>query len=769
MMEDSNKQLLNNSDHREYNISELIYLIRYNIKIILIILISTVFLVVYYTLVSKPVYKANSTIIISGENQSTMSMLDIGLGNDRNHLENEIQILESRTISELVIDKLLESEHRDNLYLFNTKAYKPVYYRKYLTLGLLDSFQETTDLSGDISNRLKETYIKKLNNALSIVNERGTDALTISILSLNPTEAALICNTLINVYKQSDLEWVTGEMTHLKSFLVEQLDEKEKELNNIEKDLKDFQKKEKIFGVDENSKLILENLTKFESEYNNMLAGINIINEREIYFNQQLTSDEKDFSNKLTNTISDRLAALKNEMKLIEVELVSVSTQYADNHKAVTDLKSKLEKLQKQVDQESNKLILDGISSADPLVYRQGLMDSLISIQFTKANLESTASAYKKIINNYDSKLSALPEKVLEYTRLERNRLIIAETYSFMRKKLEEARIGEASKIGKIRVIDKAISNRIPISPNKLFNLIIGIVLGLGLGLSFVIIRELFDNTIKSIEQLERRGLSILAIIPAIDSHINKKNKKVYLKNNRNVEKLQRRLITHEDPKSPISEAYRSLRTSLTYYNSKKDCKVILVSSTGPGEGKTTTIANLAITYANLGKKTLLIDSDLRKPVIHDIFKVDKTPGLTSLLCSDSKFQDIIKKTDTENLDIVTSGVIPPNPSELLDSESMVEFIDKAKKIYDVVLFDSPPLIAVTDAYVLLKNIDEFLLVVRAGVTERGGLERVLAAVKHSNINLTGTVLNAVTEKHSYGAGYYYNYYQYYYGDSDNS
>ena len=396
-------------------------------------------------------------------------------------------------------------------------------------------------------------------------------------------------------------------------------------------------------------------------------------------------------------------------------------------------------------------------------------MDSLISIQFTKANLESTASAYKKIINNYDSKLSALPEKVLEYTRLERNRLIIAETYSFMRKKLEEARIGEASKIGKIRVIDKAISNRIPISPNKLFNLIIGIVLGLGLGLSFVIIRELFDNTIKSIEQLERRGLSILAIIPAIDSHINKKNKKVYLKNNRNVEKLQRRLITHEDPKSPISEAYRSLRTSLTYYNSKKDCKVILVSSTGPGEGKTTTIANLAITYANLGKKTLLIDSDLRKPVIHDIFKVDKTPGLTSLLCSDSKFQDIIKKTDTENLDIVTSGVIPPNPSELLDSESMVEFIDKAKKIYDVVLFDSPPLIAVTDAYVLLKNIDEFLLVVRAGVTERGGLERVLAAVKHSNINLTGTVLNAVTEKHSYGAGYYYNYYQYYYGDSDNS
>jgi len=768
MIQNSNKKILNSVDDREYNISELFYLIRNNIKTILLIATVIIFSVIYYTLVSKPVYKASSTIIISGEKQSTMSMLDIGLGTDRNHLENEIQILKSRTISELVIDRLLESEHKNDLYLFGTKPYKPVYYRKYLTLGLLDSFQETRELSADLDSRLKETFIKNLKKSISIVNERGTDALTISIVSLNPTEAALICNTLIDVYKQNDLEWVTGEMTHLKSFLVEQLDTKETELNKIEQELKDFQEKEKIFGVDDNSKLTLENLTKFESEYNNMLAGINIITEREKYFNQQLTSDEKDFSGKLSNTISDRLAALKNEMKLIEIELVSVSTQYEDNHKAVTDLKSKLIKLQKQVDEESNKLISEGISSADPLLYRQGLMDSLISIQFTKANLESTAKAYEEIINNYDNKLSALPEKVLEYTRLERNRFIIAETYSFMRKKLEEARIGEASKIGKIRIIDKAISNRYPISPNKLFNLIIGVILGLSLGIGFIILRELFDNTIKTIEQLERRGLSILAIIPAIDTHMNKANKKVYLKSNRNVEKLQNRLITHEDPKSPISEAYRGLRTSLTYYNTKKECKVILVSSVGPSEGKTTTIANLAITYANLGKKTLLIDSDLRKPIVHNIFNIDKTPGLTSFLCSDIKFQEVVKKTDIDNLDIVTSGVIPPNPSELLDSEAMITFINEAKANYDVILFDSPPLIAVTDAYVLLKNIDEFLLVVRAGVTERGGLERVLAAINHSDINLTGTILNAVTEEHSYGAGYYYNYYQYYYGEDNN-
>ena len=237
------------------------------------------------------------------------------------------------------------------------------------------------------------------------------------------------------------------------------------------------------------------------------------------------------------------------------------------------------------------------------------------------------------------------------------------------------------------------------------------------------------------------------------------------MKNNLQVEKLQRRLITHEDPKSPISEAYRSLRTSLMYTKTNDECNILLVSSPGPGEGKTTTIANLAITYANLGKKTLLIDSDLRKPVIHNVFKVDKSPGLTTFLSSNADLDKIINKTDIDNLSIITSGVIPPNPSELLDSNKMSQFINKVKKNYDIVLFDSPPLVAVTDAFVLLKHINQFILVVRPGVTARGALERVISSTHQSNMKITGVVMNAMSEEHSYGSGYYYNYYQYYYAE----
>ncbi len=336
-----------------------------------------------------------------------------------------------------------------------------------------------------------------------------------------------------------------------------------------------------------------------------------------------------------------------------------------------------------------------------------------------------------------------------------------------MSKKLEDARIGEASKLSKIRVIDKAIPNKKPIKPNKIKNLILGMVLGTFLGLAFSFIIELLDSTIKTVEQIERRGLALLAIVPAIGNSKNKKTKR-YKKSDKNIAKLQRHLIASEDPKSPITEAYRSLRTSLMYTNVDTKCKVLLVSSPGPGEGKTTTIANLAITYANLGKKVLLIDSDLRKPVIHNVFNIDKSPGLTSFLSEqESSVDNIINQSDIENLDIITSRINPPNPSELLDSNRMKEFIEIIKEKYDYVLFDSPPLIAVTDAYVLLKHIDQFILVVRAGKTEKGALSRVLESVKHSRLEVAGVVMNAVTEELSYGTGYYYNYYQYYYGSPE--
>ena len=319
-----------------------------------------------------------------------------------------------------------------------------------------------------------------------------------------------------------------------------------------------------------------------------------------------------------------------------------------------------------------------------------------------------------------------------------------------------------------IGITDKIPSNK-PIKPDKTLNFIIGIILGLGAGVCLVVIIEYFDNTIKSVEQIERRGLSILAIIPSIGIDSKKKKTRKYIKDNKNIEKLQRRLITHEDPKSPISEAYRSLRTSLMYTKKNSECNLVLVSSAGPGEGKTTTITNLAITYANLNKKTLLVDSDLRKPVLHQMFKnLPKDKGLTNFLTNSEKnINNIIISTSVENLSIVTSGITPPNPSEMLSSSLMKEFINAIKKDFDIILFDTPPLVAVTDASVITKFADKFLLVIRASVTEKGALERALVNISNIGCKIDGVVFNGVDESNTYGGGYYYNYYQYYYGHEE--
>ena len=354
--------------------------------------------------------------------------------------------------------------------------------------------------------------------------------------------------------------------------------------------------------------------------------------------------------------------------------------------------------------------------------------------------------------------LNHLPEETIELMRLERVKNILEQTFRLMMQKLDESKIMFESQTGDAKVVDYAYPNINRISPKVGKEMMLCIILGLIAAFLIAIIIEQFNTSIKSLEDLEKYGLNVLAIIPSIKN----KNRHKKIRRNQKENKIERHLITLEDPKSPISEAYRTLRTSIMYSGTNSN-KTILVSSPGPGEGKTTTVANLALTYANLGKKTLLIDTDLRKPVINKVFSAEKDPGLTNHLINGDKFELVIKETDIENLHIIPSGVVPPNPSELLDSAEMKNMIDNLKEKYDIILFDTPPIVAVTDALILSKHIDKFILVCRPGVTQKGALERVLKNLNQVNSKIDGCVFNAIGDLDSYGSAYYYNYYQYYY------
>ncbi|WP_094549307.1 CpsD/CapB family tyrosine-protein kinase [Petroclostridium xylanilyticum] len=226
----------------------------------------------------------------------------------------------------------------------------------------------------------------------------------------------------------------------------------------------------------------------------------------------------------------------------------------------------------------------------------------------------------------------------------------------------------------------------------------------------------------------------------------------------------ERSLIAHTNPKSPISEAYRVLRTNIQFSSVDKPLKVIVVTSAGPGEGKTTTMANLAITFAQSGSRTLLIDADLRKPKVHRTFYLSNQKGMTNVLAQHDDYKQHIQKSAAENLDVLTSGPIPPNPSELLSSNSMKQFIEKVRQDYDIVLIDAPPVGTVTDAAILSTIVDGTMLVTASGQVEIEAAQRAKELLEKVKANIIGVVLNKLSKN---AQGNYYYYYYYYYGEDE--
>ncbi len=216
----------------------------------------------------------------------------------------------------------------------------------------------------------------------------------------------------------------------------------------------------------------------------------------------------------------------------------------------------------------------------------------------------------------------------------------------------------------------------------------------------------------------------------------------------------QRKLVTQHDPKSPISEQYRTIRTNIQFSSIDEELQTLIVTSAGPGEGKSTTTANMAVVFAQQGKKVLLVDGDLRKPTVHYTFSFTNTFGLTSVLSKQISFQEAVKTSQIENLDILPSGPLPPNPAELLSSRSMMELLRIAKEQYDIIIFDTPPVLVVTDAQVMSNMCDGVILVVSSGRTEKDAAVKAKELLTAAKAKIVGVVLN--NKEESKTASYYY-------------
>lgn len=311
---------------------------------------------------------------------------------------------------------------------------------------------------------------------------------------------------------------------------------------------------------------------------------------------------------------------------------------------------------------------------------------------------------------------------------------------------------------GSVEVIDPAVPNYTPVSASIPKNTLLGVLIGVVVAVAFIFVVDFFDDTVKDSDQIsDLFDKAVLGEVQNIAIDGVKKKKK-------DQQNSPRKLLIDKDIPFKVTESYKSIRTNVMFSLGTSDKNIIAVSSPNPSDGKSTASANLAIAFAQTSSKVLLIDADMRKPVQHKLFKLSNTNGLSTLIVNMSSIEDSVKRDVVENLDILTSGPLPPNPSELLSSHSYVKLLDKFSKMYDYIIIDTPPVNVVSDAMVMSNSVSGILLIVKYGNTTYGDISESMKQIELANSNLLGFVLNDIqSSKRSsyYKYKYSYNYYRY--------
>jgi capsular exopolysaccharide synthesis family protein len=694
-----------------------------------------------FSFTTQPIYESSTTLMIEEDGGMKKEIFEISsYMKQETMIKNQVEIIKSRTLAESVLQALLESP-----------------FKKIWEEEVLRKRAEQVN-SNDMVMLLQQNT--------KVVPLKETDIVQVKVTAPNPDLAAFLANTIAQEYYKQSLQVSRGEITEVRQFLEEQLSNTQKELQQAEEALRIYKENEKVAALPEETEELVKQLASFESLYNEAKTELESNQKRLSYMQSQLKERKSHLVEDISQISSPLIIQLRKEMANLEgIKAGYIAQGFSEDHPKLEEITNRIKDIKQKLVKETSELLSRELSSSDPLTYSQDLVDKILTLEIEIQSLGAKTEALKNIVDTYSDNLNTLPEKSLKLARLERNAKVGENIFLMLKEKYEESKINEAGQIGNVRIIDKALPPVDPIKPKKKINLLLGALLGLGLGLGMAFFVERLDNSLKSIEDVEATGLSILGSIPLIKSSKDRKSKKEEEKSEEyQIKRITSNLVTHFEPKSPISEAYRTFRTNLQFARLDTPLKTILVTSSGPSEGKSTTVANLAITMAQMGTKTILIDSDLRRPVLHSIFNLQRAPGLTNYLAGNVPWKEIVQETPIENLNLLTCGVLPPNPSELLGSKKMKNLLEELKEKYDMILFDSPPVIAVTDAAVLSTLLDGVVLVSSSGSTSREALQRAITLLENVKGSLIGGVLNRIKVESVYGSYHYYYYYHYYGG-----
>ncbi len=731
-----NNNELNYREQEGNSLKDYINLIKLNIIPILLISAAGLIVSVLYALTAQNIYKSTTMMKIS---KPSGSILESPLmpefqdfGSDR-FLANEIEILKSYTIREKVAKTLIDTFHN---------------------VGVRDSFYWVLNQNFELQNAEEVKSIDQLANSLSVLvqieQKRGLDMVEISVESPSKYEAALIANSYSEAYKAQNLTYNRQQLIAVKTFLEGQRVDKLDELEGAENAVKKYQEEGGIVVLDEQARSLIDMISEFESQRN--ASRIEMMSSE---LTLKLYNDELERQNPQIKKYIENFAAQKE----LELYQTSIAKLTVDKELAMANLDRTNKEI--EIAKYYDDKIADLNLKVDKLLkkYEASIFASspeeIKELTLKKLEEEVKYRAYKasfgeltKIVNDYEKEFNLLPERTIDLARLERERAAYEKLYLLVEEKYQEALINEQSTPGNVIIVDRARRANGPSKPNRMLIVLVGLVLGTGMGLGFAFVRSYFDTTIKTPEDIQNKNINLLTWIPEIEGVGSEDHKEF-------------EFIVAKRPDSIPSEAFRALRTRIQFSKIRPDAiKTILVTSSTPKEGKTTVSVNLAGSFAYTSKRTVIVDCDLRKPRMHNVFKAQRFPGFTDYFFGQADYEEIVRKSEIENLHFITAGTIPPNPSEILGSPQMEKFIEKLKSLYDIIILDSPPVIAVTDSEILSRMVDATVLVASANVTEKDLLEKSVELLTHDHGSFIGTVLNRFTYRSGYGS--YYKYYYYY-------
>ncbi|GIK62086.1 MAG: polysaccharide biosynthesis tyrosine autokinase [Ignavibacteriota bacterium] len=722
--------------HQTNTFKDYIRLIRANwVPVVLITLVGLIVASIY-AINAIDIYKSTATIKISrpqGGSVLTSPLLPEfqEWGNDR-FIANEIEIMTSYTARRMVAVTLIDSFYRD----LNKSHYFVLKDTK-LTENESDNNVKSVD---DLAIALSD---------VSIDQKRGLDIIELSAVSPSPYEAALIANVYAQQYKKLNLEQNRDQLTLVTNFLDEQRKEKYDELNAAEETLRDFQESGGLIALDERASTLISVLAQFEAQKSATQVDLMASNKVLENLRKELQAQNPRMADYLTSLTSQKyITAIQEEITKLEINkqvALSKKDGLTEDSPVILEYDRKINELRKELDKELG-VLKAGIFASSPEEVKE-LTQKIIAEEVKNQSLQTSIKELDKIVEGYEARFMKLPKNTIELARLKRNSEALEKLYLMIEQRYQEALINEQSQPGNVLIIDEARVAQFPSKPNRKLIIIIGFLLGAGLAVGYVFVKNYFDDTVKSPDDIEHRNINVLAWIPHFDSSIAGDQTVQFI-----VDKL---------PDSIPSEAFRALRTRIQFSRiNTESLKTILITSSAPQEGKTTIAVNLAGSFAHSKKKVLLIDCDLRKPSVHKLFEKEKVPGLIDYLVGSVKLEEVLMKSKIQNLSFISSGTIPPNPAEMLDSQEMRNFLKQLREKFDLIILDSPPIIAVTDSEILTSMVDGTLLVVSSESTEIDMMERSVELIRRENTQFLGTVLNNFSYKSGYGS--YYKYYYYY-------